>query len=326
VNKNKTDFQSKSTALVRGGENWLSSYIDYVKNVPMLSEAEETDLIQRVKKFKDRAAAEKIITAHLRMVVSTAFEMQSYGILSMQDMIAEGTVGLLKALEKFNPEKGVRFSVYASYWIKAELYSLVWDNWSSVKVGENPSRKKIFFNLGKARRALGISDQKMDASNIQKIAHYLDVPAKEVELMNARMSRDSSLNVPLRGDDEGAEFQDKLQSKAESIHDVLEKKEFAVRGGALLRKHLAALPERDREIIRRRRLAEKPETLDDIAKEYGISKERVRQIEERAFENLKKGVLEDAKGLKLEGRGQKEEGRRIDSHPSASRHPSPEGN
>ncbi|MDR0449494.1 MAG: RNA polymerase factor sigma-32 [Rickettsiales bacterium] len=283
---------------VKGGD-WLPSYIDYVKNIPMLTDAEEAGLIERVKKFKDRDAAEKIITAHLRMVVSTAYEMQSYGTLSMQDMIAEGTIGLLKALDKFDPAKGVRFSVYASYWIRAELYSLVWDNWSSVKVGENPNRKKIFFNLGKARRALGVSDQKMDDANIKKVADYLGVPAKEVELMNARMTRDMSLNVPMKGDEDGAEFQDRLPSKAEDIHDVLEKKEFAVKGVALLQKHLGELPERDRDIIKRRRLAERPATLDELAKEYGISKERVRQIENRAFEVLKRGVLTDVEKSKL---------------------------
>lgn len=280
-------------------ENWLESYIDYVKSVPMLTEEEESDLIQRVKKFKDRDAAEKIITAHLRMVVSTAYEMQSYGILSMQDMIAEGTVGLLKALDKFDPEKGVRFSVYASYWIKAELYSLVWNNWSNVRIGENPNRKKIFYNLGRAKRALGISDQRMDPENVRKVADYLQVPEKEVELMSARMTRDRSLNAPVGSLDDGGEVQDRLESKAPEISDVLEKREAQVKGIAALRRHLAELPERDRDIIMRRRLKEKPETLEDIAAEYKISKERVRQIENRAFENLKQAVLEEDKKPKL---------------------------
>ncbi|MDR2685435.1 MAG: RNA polymerase factor sigma-32 [Rickettsiales bacterium] len=279
--------------------NWLESYINYVKNVPMLSEAEENDLIARVKKFKDREAAEKIITAHLRMVVSTAYEMQTYSGFAMQDMIAEGTIGLLKALDKFDPDKGVRFSVYANYWIRAEIYSMIWDNWSSVKIAENPARKKIFFNIGRARRALGITNAVLGRGDMERIGEFLDVPVKEVEFMSTRMVRDSSLNAPARGEDGDQEIQDRLASHDEMIGDVLEKKEFTARGSAILQRHLAALPERDRDIITRRRLLEKPETLEEVAARYSISKERVRQIENRVFEGLKANVLADAENLRI---------------------------
>lgn len=297
--KDNNNINFKNNLPSVGGQNWLESYISYVKSVPVLSAQEESDLIARVKQFKDRDAAEKIITAHLRMVVSTAYEMQSYGAFPLQDMIAEGTIGLLKALEKFDPAKGVRFSVYANYWIKAELYSMIWDNWSAVKISENPNRKKIFFNLGRARRALGLAGQKMDAAAVSKIAKFLDVPEKEVEFMSVRMMRDMSLNMPFGGDEDGQEYQDRLEDASAPIQDVLEKKELSARGSELLHRHLDKLSPRDRDIITRRRLLEKPETLDEIAASYSISKERVRQIENRVFETLQKGVLADSENLKI---------------------------
>jgi RNA polymerase sigma-32 factor len=280
--------------------DWLNGYISYVKNLPILSDTEESELIKRVKDHKDRAAAEKIVSAHLRMVVSTAYEMQSYGVGTMQDLIAEGTIGLLKALDKFDPDKGVRFSVYANYWIKAELYSMIWDQWSMVKIGENPARKKVFFNLGRAKRALGIMDSKLSGENIKQIANYLEVPEKEVELMSSRMARDMSLNAKFSSEDTENEFIDTLQNEDPTIGDILEKKETATTGKLLLKKYLNELNDRDRDIITRRRLIEKPDTLDDLAQKYGISKERVRQIENRVFDTLQKNILSDNNAKKIE--------------------------
>ncbi len=272
----------------------FANYLRTIAQFPILAADQEYDYATRWAKDKDNDAAEKLLVSHLRLVVSVAYDFRNYGI-PVQELVASGNMGLMQALQKFDPEKGFRFSTYAMFWIRAEIYETILNNWSIVKIGTSANQKRVFFNLARAKRALGIMDGNLSEDQAAQIANYLSVPAEDVKRMSTRIvARDLSLNAPSHSDEQDGG--DRLSNMADTQTDIIEnveRSEFMRRGGMLLKKHLATLPERDREILRARRLSEPALTLDALAKKYKISRERVRQIEERAYNKLRDAIIND---------------------------------
>ena len=278
-----------------GDDASLSKYIAEIQKFPILSAEQEYEYAVKWAKEHDNMAAEKLVASHLRLVVSVAYDFKNYG-LPVSDLIASGNMGLMQALQKFDPERGFRFSTYAMFWIKAEIYETILNNWSIVKLGSSANQKRVFFNLTRAKRALGIMDNNLSDTQTKQIAEYLSVPESDVEHIATRMSaRDVSLNSPLNTDSDNKDILSNMADSRISIEDNIEQLEFKRRGYELLNKHLASLPERDRDILRARRLSDPAATLETLSQKYGISRERVRQIEERAFNKLRTAILEDSK-------------------------------
>jgi RNA polymerase sigma-32 factor len=277
-------------------ENGLAQYIQTIQKIPILTAEQEYEYATKWVKNQDNVAAEKLVASHLRLVVSVAYDFKNYGV-PLGELIASGNMGLMQALQKFDPEKGFRFSTYAMFWIKAEIYETILNNWSIVKIGTSANQKRVFFNLARAKRALGIMDNNMSDDQTRQVAEYLSVPESEVKRMATRISaRDVSLNAPMKSDEESTDILSNMSDDRENIADTVEKMETRRRGYELLKKHLAALPERDREILRARRLTEPALTLEALAQKYNISRERVRQIEERAYAKLRDAILKESQG------------------------------
>ncbi len=290
----------KNTSLVaaRGvsDESGLAQYIQTIQKFPILTAQEEYECATNWVKNQDKVAAERLVASHLRLVVSVAYDFKNYGI-PVGDLIASGNMGLMQALQKFDPDKGFRFSTYAMFWIRAEIYETILNNWSIVKIGTSANQKRVFFNLARAKRALGIMDNNLSDDQTKQIAEYLDVPENDVRRMSTRVTaRDVSLNAPAHSDDDARDVLANMPDEKTNIQDSIEQMEFRRRGYELLRRHLAELPERDREILRARRLAEPVTTLESLSQKYGISRERVRQIEERAFNKLRDAILKETQG------------------------------
>ncbi len=290
--------QSTNIVAARGvsDDNSLVQYIQTVQKIPVLTAEQEYEYATQWVKKQDKFAAEKLVASHLRLVVSVAYDYRNYGI-PVGELIASGNMGLMQALQKFDPEKGFRFSTYAMFWIKAEIYETILNNWSIVRIGTSANQKRVFFNLARAKRALGIMDNNLSDEQTKQIANYLEVPEKDVQRMATRMgARDLSLNAPMNSDDDASDILSNMTDGAESIEDTLEQIEFRRRGYDLLRKHLDKMSERDREILTARRLKQPAVTLEALSKKYGISRERVRQIEERAYNKLRDAILAETKG------------------------------
>ena len=282
-----------------GDDTSLTSYIRAISQYPILSAEQEYEYATQWVKDKDQSAAEKLLVSHLRLVVSVAYDFRNYGI-PVQELVASGNMGLMQALQKFDPERGFRFSTYAMFWIRAEIYETILNNWSIVKIGTSANQKRVFFNLARAKRALGIMDGNLSDNQAEQIAEYLSVPTEDVKRMSTRIvARDLSLNSPARStEQEGADMLSNMADNGVSIVEKTEQHEMMTRGGELLRKHLAELPERDREILKARRLSEPAATLEMLSKKYNISRERVRQIEERAYNKLRDAILKETTGKK----------------------------
>ena len=278
-------------------ENSLAQYIQTIQKFPVLSAEEEYECATQWTQNHDKTAAERLVGGHLRLVVSVAYDFKNYGI-PLGDLIASGNMGLMQALQKFDPERGFRFSTYAMFWIKAEIYETILNNWSIVKIGTSANQKRVFFNLSRAKRALGIMDNNLSDDQAKQIAEYLSVPESDVKRMSTRIgARDVSLNAPLRNDEDGnADMLSNLPDTRDDIAAVAEQIEFRRRGYDLLRRHLESLNERDREILIARRLTDPVATLESLSQKYGISRERVRQIEERAFNKLRDAILKETNG------------------------------
>ncbi|MDR1360895.1 MAG: RNA polymerase factor sigma-32 [Rickettsiales bacterium] len=295
-----------SPIMARGvsDEAGLEQYIQSVQKFPILTAEQEYEYAAKWRNFHDKLAAEQLVASHLRMVVSVAYDFKNYGI-PIGDLIASGNLGLMQALQKFEPERGFRFSTYAMFWIKAEIYETILNNWSIVKIGSSANQKRVFFNLSRAKKALGIMDSRLSGEQVQKIANFLQVPESDVARMSTRMSaRDLSLNAPAHNDDsDGRDVLSNMTDDSDGIEDTLEQREFRIRGRELLKKHLAELSERDRAILIARRLSQPAQTLEMLSQKYGISRERVRQIEERAYAKLRSAIL--AETQRAEGKGQK---------------------
>ena len=271
----------------------LAQYIQNVQKIPVLTAEQEYEYATKWVQNQDKFAAEKLVASHLRLVISVAYDYKNYGI-PVGELIASGNMGLMQALQKFNPDKGFRFSTYAMFWIKAEIYETILNNWSIVRIGTSANQKRVFFNLARAKRALGIMDNNLSDEQTKQIAEYLDVPTRDVERMATRVgARDVSLNAPLNSDDGTTDILSNLSDGRETIEETLEQIEFRQRGYDLLKKHLKKMSERDRAILTARRLQQPVATLESLSQKYGISRERVRQIEERAYNKLRDAILKE---------------------------------
>jgi len=289
------EVNNKSLMVINGvsDESGLEQYINNVNNFPILSPDKEYDLATRWKKNKDLNAAKILVASHLRLVVSIAYNFKNYGI-PISDLISSGNLGLMQALQKFEPDKGFRFSTYAMFWIKAEIYENVLNNWSIVKIGTSANQKKIFFNLSKAKKALGIMDNRLSNDQTKQIANFLQVPEKDIINISTRiLSRDLSLNTPINNDSDSMERISNLVDNRYDIQKSSELDNLRNKSLSILKEELLKLPERDRDILKARRLQDPISTLESLSIKYGISKERVRQIEDRAFNKIKRIILEN---------------------------------
>lgn len=279
------------TLPVLSDEGGLSKYLNAIKKFPLLKPEEEYRLAMRWREHGEREAAHKLVTSHLRLVAKIAMKYRGYG-LPMADLISEGNIGLMKAIRKFEPERGFRLSTYAIWWIKAAVTEHVLRSWSLVKMGTVSAQKKLFFSLRKAKNKLKIfGSSELDGEQAAMLAETLKVPVRDVVQMNRRLTaRDFSLNAPVSSEGESKEFQDTLIDDSPSPEAVAAKSEEAQIRGALLREALATLPDRERHILTQRRLRDDPVTLETLGNELGVSRERIRQLEVRAFEKIQKKV------------------------------------
>lgn len=275
---------------ILSSDRGLSAYMQDIKRFPLLEKEEEFMLAKQFIERDDTEAAHKMVTSHLRLVAKIAMGYRFYG-LPVSDLISEGNVGLMRAVKKFDPDRGFRLSTYAMWWIKAAINEHVLNSWSLVKLGTVAAQKKLFFNLRKLKAKLNIyEDGDLSIEAADTIAERLDVKTSEVHDMNRRLSRsDSSLNVPV-GEDGDLDRIDLLMSDSPDQESVMAEEEERNVAHSLLKKGLSTLNDRERRIIEERRLSEDPPTLEDLGIEYGISRERVRQIENRAFEKLQMAV------------------------------------
>ena len=291
-------FAMNSNLPILSNEGGLSAYLEQIKKFPMLDAEEEYMLAKNWKTTGNIKAAEKLVTSHLRLVAKIAMGYKGYG-LPINEMISEGNVGLMQAVKKFEPEKGFRLATYAMWWIKASIQEYILRSWSLVKIGTTTAQKKLFFNLKKLKNQIA-PDVEGDLRNehVDKIANKLDVSKDEVVSMNRRLSgKEFSLNAPV-GED-GDEWQDWLVDK-DLDHDLkFAHQEEMEQRKDLLKDSIKVLNDREREILYSRRLNDDPETLEDLSKKYKISRERVRQIENKAFEKLQKHMLLLAKSKNL---------------------------
>jgi RNA polymerase sigma-32 factor len=276
--------------MIAAGEGGLSRYLDEIRRFPMLEPQEEYMLAKRYADYDDRDAAQKLVTSHLRLVAKIAMGYRGYG-LPIGEVISEGNVGLMQAVKRFEPDKGFRLATYAMWWIKAAIQEYILRSWSLVKMGTTANQKRLFFNLRKAKsqlQALGDGDLKPD--QVEAIATKLGVTQEDVVSMNRRLSGDASLNSPLRSDSESGEWQDWLVDERDDQETVLAENEELDQRRAMLKRALGVLNDRERRIFEARRLAEDPMTLEDLSTEFGVSRERVRQIEVRAFEKVQEAM------------------------------------
>ncbi len=282
---------ASSSLPLLAADGGLSRYLAEIRRFPMLQPQEEFMLAKSWREHGDSEAAHKLVTSHLRLVAKIAMGYRGYG-LPIGEVISEGNVGLMQAVKRFEPDKGFRLATYAMWWIKAAIQEYILRSWSLVKMGTTANQKKLFFNLRKAKSqiaALGEGDLRPE--QVKTIATKLGVEEREVIEMNRRLGGDASLNTPLRADGEGdGEWQDWLVDDAPSQQTILEEDEEASFRHQALMSALSVLNDRERRIFEARRLAEDPVTLEELSEEFGVSRERVRQIEVRAFEKVQKAV------------------------------------
>src|SRR5881227_3102379 len=271
-------------------EPGLTHYLEEIRGFPMLERQEEYMLAKRWREHGDRDAAHKLVTSHLRLVTKVARDYRGYG-LPISEVISEGNVGLMQAVERFEPERGFRFSTYAVWWIKAAIQEYILRSWSLVKMGTTASHRKLFFNLRKAKSRISALDEgDMRPDQVKLIAKRLGVTERAVIDMNRRLGGDASLNTPIREESDSGEWQDWLVDETPSQERVLVENEELDNRRKALGEALSVLNDRERRIFEARRLADDPVTLEDLADEFGVSRERVRQIEVRAFEKVQKAV------------------------------------
>ena len=271
-------------------ESGLSHYLDEIRRFPMLEPQEEYMLARRWREHGDRDAAHKLVTSHLRLVAKIAMGYRGYG-LPISEVVSEGNVGLMQAVKRFEPEKGFRLATYAMWWIKAAIQEYILRSWSLVKMGTTANQKKLFFNLRKAKsRISALEEGDLRPDQVQIIAKRLGVTEQDVIDMNRRLGGDASLNAPIREEGDSGEWQDWLVDDSDSQEAVLAQSEELENRRSALSDALGVLNERERRIFEARRLVDDPVTLEDLAAEFGVSRERVRQIEVRAFEKVQKAV------------------------------------
>jgi RNA polymerase sigma-32 factor len=272
------------------GDSGLSRYLTEIRKFPLLSPEEEYMFAKRLKEHGDAEAARRLVTSHLRLVAKIAMGYRGYG-LPVSEIVSEGNVGLMQAVKRFDPDKGFRLATYAMWWIRASIQEYVLRSWSMVKLGTTAAQKKLFFNLRKAKSNIGaIEEGDLTPAHTTKLADQLGVSEREVTDMNRRLSGpDSSLNAPLRSESE-SEWQDWLADDTMDQETRMAEREELGDRHNLLTNAMDTLTERERDIIQARRLQDEPATLEDLSQKYGVSRERVRQIEVRAFEKLQKAM------------------------------------
>lgn len=284
---------TKATVPALGGEQGLNRYLAEIKKFPVLTPEQEYMLAKRYQEHEDPDAAAQLVTSHLRLVAKIAMGYRGYG-LPVSDLISEGNVGLMQGVKKFEPDRGFRLATYAMWWIKASMQEFILRSWSLVKMGTTAAQKKLFFNLRRMKKNLeAFEDSDLHPDDVAKIATDLGVPEQEVVNMNRRMMMggDASLNVSLRGDEEGAgQWQDWLTDDR-PLQDVVvaEAEEAQVRREMLV-EAMGSLNDREKHILTERRLTDNPQTLEELSQVYEVSRERIRQIEVRAFEKLQKAM------------------------------------
>ena len=279
-------------------EGGLSTYLEQIKKFPMLAAEEEYMLAKNWRTTGNIKSAEKLVTSHLRLVAKIAMGYKGYG-LPVNEMISEGNVGLMQAVKKFEPEKGFRLATYAMWWIKASIQEYILRSWSLVKIGTTTAQKKLFFNLKKLKNQIAPKNEgDLKKDEVEKIANTLDVSEDEVISMNRRLSgKEQSLNAPI-GED-GDEWQDWVVDKEMDQELKIAHQEELDQRKDLLQDSIKILNDREKEILYARRLNENPSTLEDLSKKFKISRERIRQIENKAFEKLQKHMLNSAKSKNL---------------------------
>ena len=282
-------------------DNNLGRYLSQIRKFPMLEKDEEYMLAKAWEERGDRKAAHKLVTSHLRLVAKIAMGYRGYG-LPIADLIAEGNIGMMHAVKKFDPERGFRLATYAMWWIKAAIQEFVLRSWSQVKLGTTASQKKLFFNLRKIKSKINaIEDGDMDLEHVDMISNKLNVSKEDVIDMNRRMTNhDQSLNSPIsRSDSDGGEWQDLLSDERDNQEQIFSYNEDISKKKKLMIESLESLKSREKDIIVKRRLLENPNTLEELSQEYNVSRERIRQIETRAFEKLQVEMKKKAKELKI---------------------------
>lgn len=273
-----------TTAFLPVVQNGIQSYLASIRRIPVLSAEEEYMLANRFRTHGDLSAAKKLVSAHLRLAAKVAFSYRYYG-LPLEDLISEANIGLMQAVKRFEPEKGNRLSTYAVWWIKASINEFILKSWSLVRIGTIAAQKKLFYNLRKIKARLGLYDNNaLDPDSIKEISENLDVPEADVAEMDARLNGDVSLNTPVY-EDGYAEKQDFLSDDRNIEESLADRQESSMRL-QLLAQAMGRLNERERAVIQARKLSETPDTLDALGERMGISRERVRQIENRAIEKM----------------------------------------
>jgi RNA polymerase sigma-32 factor len=277
----------------------LARYLAEIRQFPMLEQSEEFMLAKRWQEHQDTEAAHKMVTSHLRLVAKIAMGYRGYG-LPMSEVISEGNVGLMQAVKRFDPDKGFRLATYAMWWIRAAIQEYILHSWSLVKIGTTAAQKKLFFNLRRVKGQLkALEEGDLRPETVKEIATRLDVPESDVVDMNRRLAApDHSLNAPVRMDGEG-EWQEWLVDEGDSQETMLAESQELGRRQKLLDRALKLLNPRERRILSERRLKDEPTTLEDLSKEFNISRERVRQIEVRAFDKVQRAIRNAALDEKL---------------------------
>jgi RNA polymerase sigma-32 factor len=290
------------------GSMGLSRYLQVIRKFPMLEPGEEYMLAKRWQQHTDQDAAEKLVTSHLRLVAKIATGYRGYG-LPIGEVISEGNVGLVQAVKRFDPDKGFRLATYAMWWIRASIQEYILRSWSLVKMGTTAAQKRLFFNLRRAKNQLQALDEgDLRPDQVQTIARRLSVNESDVVSMNRRLGGDASLNAPVRGDADAGEWQDWLVDDAPSQEDQLAEDQELDQRRSYLSGALSSLNDRERRIFEARRLTDNPTTLENLSSEFGVSRERIRQIEVRAFEKVQKATRDAARAAERAENGKLEEG------------------
>ena len=279
---------------VADGSGGLTRYLEEIRRFPLLEPDEEFILAKRLQEYDDSDAAQKLVTSHLRLVARIAMGYRGYG-LPIGEVISEGNVGLMQAVKKFDPDRGFRLATYAMWWIRASIQEYILRSWSLVKMGTTAAQKKLFFNLRRMKGQIqALEDGDLRPDQVKKIATNLGVSEDDVVSMNRRLGGDSSLNSPLRNDSETGEWQDWLVDDAPDQESLFAESEELDQRRQFLQAAMQDLNDRERRIFEARRLSEDPITLEDLSGEFGVSRERIRQIEVRAFEKVQKAVQRQA--------------------------------
>ncbi len=287
---------AKALPSVVGGAHGLSRYLEEIRKFPMLEPEQEFMLAKRWQQHEDSEAAHQLVTSHLRLVTRIAMGYRGYG-LPIGEVISEGNVGLMQAVKRFDPDKGFRLATYAMWWIRASIQEYILRSWSLVKMGTTAAQKKLFFNLRRMKGQIkALDDGDLRPDQVKQIATKLGVPEEDVISMNRRLGGDASLNAPVRASEEGSgEWQDWLVDETPDQETRLAESEELSQRKAYLAGALATLNDREKRIFEARRLAEDPATLEDLSAEFGVSRERIRQIEVRAFEKVQAAVQKAAR-------------------------------